>query len=164
MWILVFLVYLCVHRNLSNQRVLIRPLCPPNYGARTWRAFWLSTFRAEGLTRKRLLRFLTPAGRASRVQIASSQFVEPKGSHQTSLSTKLLSPHLAGSIIWRRERDSNPRWAFYTHTPLAGERLQPLGHLSRRCLLRPYRSKPIWLLQSLPLTTRSEPSCSCWIR
>jgi hypothetical protein len=33
-------------------------------------------------------------------------------------------------VIWRRERDSNPRWAFYTHTPLAGERLQPLGHLS----------------------------------
>jgi hypothetical protein len=33
-------------------------------------------------------------------------------------------------LLWRRERDSNPRWAFYTHTPLAGERLQPLGHLS----------------------------------
>ena len=31
---------------------------------------------------------------------------------------------------WRRERDSNPRRAF-TLTPLAGERLQPLGHLSR---------------------------------
>ncbi len=29
----------------------------------------------------------------------------------------------------RRKRDSNPRWAL-THTPLAGERLQPLGHFS----------------------------------
>ena len=32
---------------------------------------------------------------------------------------------------WRRERDSNPRWGYKPHTPLAGERLQPLGHLSR---------------------------------
>ncbi len=31
---------------------------------------------------------------------------------------------------WRRERDSNPRWSYSPHTPLAGERLQPLGHLS----------------------------------
>ena len=31
---------------------------------------------------------------------------------------------------WRRERDSNPRWGYKPHTPLAGERLQPLGHLS----------------------------------
>lgn len=32
-------------------------------------------------------------------------------------------------IIWRRERDSNPRYGFpYTHFP--GVRLQPLGHLS----------------------------------
>ena len=30
----------------------------------------------------------------------------------------------------RRGRDSNPRWSFWPHTPLAGERLQPLGHLS----------------------------------
>lgn len=32
---------------------------------------------------------------------------------------------------WRRERDSNPRWDF-SHTPLAGARLQPLGHLSEQ--------------------------------
>ncbi len=32
--------------------------------------------------------------------------------------------------IWRRERDSNPRYGFpYTRVP--GVRLQPLGHLSR---------------------------------
>ena len=35
-------------------------------------------------------------------------------------------------LFWRRERDSNPRWSF-PHTPLAGERLQPLGHLSESC-------------------------------
>ncbi len=34
-----------------------------------------------------------------------------------------------GRVFWRRERDSNPRWDF-SHTPLAGERLRPLGHLS----------------------------------
>ena len=31
----------------------------------------------------------------------------------------------------RRGRDSNPRYGSKPHTPLAGERLQPLGHLSR---------------------------------
>ena len=30
---------------------------------------------------------------------------------------------------WRREWDSNPRYDL-SYTPLAGERLQPLGHLS----------------------------------
>ncbi len=30
---------------------------------------------------------------------------------------------------WRRGRDSNPRYHLW-YTPLAGERLQPLGHLS----------------------------------
>ncbi|KTD68367.1 hypothetical protein Lste_1525 [Legionella steelei] len=36
-----------------------------------------------------------------------------------------------GRVDWRRERDSNPRWDF-SHTPLAGERLRPLGHLSNQ--------------------------------
>ena len=31
--------------------------------------------------------------------------------------------------IWRRGRDSNPRYLL-GYTPLAGERLRPLGHLS----------------------------------
>ena len=38
-----------------------------------------------------------------------------------------------GRFDWRRERDSNPRWDF-SHTPLAGERLRPLGHLSNQWL------------------------------
>ena len=37
---------------------------------------------------------------------------------------------LAGEIWERRGRDSNPRYG-YPHTPLAGERLQPLSHLSK---------------------------------
>ena len=32
-------------------------------------------------------------------------------------------------LIWQRRRDSNPRNAL-TFTPLAGERLRPLGHVS----------------------------------
>ena len=35
-----------------------------------------------------------------------------------------------GFFIWRRGRDSNPRYAFCAYTPLAGARLRPLGHLS----------------------------------
>ena len=35
-----------------------------------------------------------------------------------------------GKENWRRERDSNPRYGNEPYTPLAGERLQPLGHLS----------------------------------
>jgi hypothetical protein len=43
----------------------------------------------------------------------------------TRLRTKVRN-----RALWRRERDSNPRWSYKPHTPLAGERLQPLGHLS----------------------------------
>ena len=32
--------------------------------------------------------------------------------------------------LWRRRRDSNPRDGF-PPTPLAGERLRPLGHISK---------------------------------
>ena len=45
-------------------------------------------------------------------------------------------------VEWRRERDSNPRWGYKPHTPLAGERLQPLGHLS---LINTARMLPIML-------------------
>ena len=47
--------------------------------------------------------------------------------------------------MWR-ERDSNPRIGYKPITPLAGERLQPLGHLSKiyqnnnlNCLLKTVR-------------------------
>ncbi len=35
---------------------------------------------------------------------------------------------------WRRLRDSNPRWSFWPHTPLAGEPLRPLGQVSAELL------------------------------
>src|SRR5213075_71395 len=36
------------------------------------------------------------------------------------------------TALKRRGRDSNPRWGFTPHTRLAGECLQPLGHLSSK--------------------------------
>ena len=45
-------------------------------------------------------------------------------------SQVLYPAELRARFFWRRGRDSNPRWSFRPHTPLAGERLQPLGHLS----------------------------------
>ena len=65
---------------------------------------------------------------------------EPR-SHPTScqdtFSRELRGPGPpdVGDPVWRRERDSNPRWSFWPHTPLAGERLQPLGHLSTHRLV-----------------------------
>src|SRR5438270_11662840 len=35
---------------------------------------------------------------------------------------------------WRRGRHSNPRYSFGPYTGLANQRLQPLGHLSHKCL------------------------------
>ena len=49
---------------------------------------------------------------------------------QTKISGAITIDFKENNIEWRRERDSNPRWEFNPHTPLAGERLQPLGHLS----------------------------------
>ncbi len=43
--------------------------------------------------------------------------------------------------VWRRERDSNPRYGL-TYTRFPGVRLQPLGHLSTSFLIVPiYRSE-----------------------
>ena len=36
----------------------------------------------------------------------------------------------ASAKEWRLGRDSNPRYGYKPYTPLAGERLQPLGHLT----------------------------------
>ena len=42
-----------------------------------------------------------------------------------------MQPELGGiDKKWRRGRDSNPRRGYKPLTPLAGERLRPLGHLS----------------------------------
>ena len=50
-----------------------------------------------------------------------------RGYHRSS--NHLINIISGPKPIWRRARDSNPRWAL-THTPLAGVRLQPLGQLS----------------------------------
>ena len=34
-------------------------------------------------------------------------------------------------FLWRRRRDSNPRYGFIHTTPLAGEPLEPLGYFSK---------------------------------
>ncbi len=47
------------------------------------------------------------------------------------LAVLSIWPTTTAPVVWRRERDSNPRWSYKPHTPLAGERLQPLGHLSK---------------------------------
>ena len=58
---------------------------------------------------------------------------------------------------WRWERDSNPRWSFWPHTPLAGERLQPtrpshhircVGGIIRffENMSNHFLKKPFWLL------------------
>src|SRR5690349_3279267 len=38
--------------------------------------------------------------------------------------------------IWRRERDSNPRYGYKPYTRFPGVRLQPLGHLSAEATLQ----------------------------
>lgn len=50
----------------------------------------------------------------------------------SNLESRPLTPlHGIGILkLWRRERDSNPRRGYKPLTPLAGERLRPLGHLS----------------------------------
>ncbi len=69
--------------------------------------------------------------RSRRVCQTQCRFASLECSNPVSLSDTKKAPPLAKPFcIWRRERDSNPRRAFYTLTPLAGERLQPLGHLS----------------------------------
>ena len=44
------------------------------------------------------------------------------------------SIQLSYGCKWRWGGDSNPGCSFWPHTPLAGERLQPLGHLTTRLL------------------------------
>ena len=36
---------------------------------------------------------------------------------------------------WRKRRDSNPRRGSTPHTPLAGEHLRPLGHVSNHAIM-----------------------------
>ena len=69
-----------------------------------------------------------------------------------SRSAGYEKPRFRGaSRSWRRERDSNPRWSYKPHTPLAGERLQPLGHLSVNSIVASVRRR--WRSSFFELTT-----------
>ena len=62
-----------------------------------------------------------------------------------SVNTRLQENISYNRVLWRRERDSNPRWSYKPHTPLAGERLQPLGHLSAILIVtEPHKVRSIW--------------------
>ena len=67
--------------------------------------------------------FLFFSTRPERFELPTTWFV-------ARYSIQLSYGRVLENKIYRRERDSNPRWNLWSHTPLAGERLQPLGHLS----------------------------------
>ena len=65
------------------------------------------------------------------------RLVEPKGSHRSSLfQNKQKSPHKAGCFVYGGEGGIRTLDTLLTYTPLAGERLQPLGHFSKFCYSR----------------------------
>ena len=91
-----------------------------------------------GITQNRLVPVLTRrASRLWRSVPNALRLVEPKGSHRSSLfQNKQKSPHKAGCFVYGGEGGIRTLDTLLTYTPLAGERLQPLGHFSRFCLLR----------------------------
>ncbi len=74
------------------------------------------------------------------------------------LSICFSAGNFSGQAIgkWRRGRDSNPRYHLW-YTPLAGERLRPLGHLSGPALISGFVPliKPCLKLFAKNLTHRS---------
>ena len=61
--------------------------------------------------------------------------LEPKGPHRASLQRIYQRPR-AGPLIYGGERGIRTLDGLLTHTPLAGARLQPLGHLSRKQIVQ----------------------------
>ena len=54
----------------------------------------------------------------------------------TLLTTQIKKPRSRrGFFIWRRERDSNPRYGYKPYTRFPGEPIQPLWHLSINLVL-----------------------------
>ena len=86
-----------------------------------------------GITQNRLVPVLTRrASRLWRSVPNALRLVEPKGSHPSSLfQNKQKSPHKAGCFVYGGEGGIRTLDTLLTYTPLAGERLQPLGHFSR---------------------------------
>ena len=85
-----------------------------------------------GVTQNRLVPVLTRrASRLWRSVPNALRLVEPKGSHRSSLfQNKQKSPHKAGCFVYGGEGGIRTLDTLLTYTPLAGERLQPLGHFS----------------------------------
>ena len=85
-----------------------------------------------GITQNRLVPVLTRrASRLWRSVPNALRLVEPKGSHRSSLfQNKQKSPHKAGCFVYGGEGGIRTLDTLLTYTPLAGERLQPLGHFS----------------------------------
>ncbi len=74
---------------------------------------------------------LHPCGAALRAfKFAPGKFVEPGSEPSPHYPNILKNGRMPFLRIWRRARDSNPRYGS-PYTPLAGVRLQPLGQLSR---------------------------------
>src|SRR5690606_38538491 len=108
--------------------------------------FWFVARRSIQLSYGRFYRFGLPAegaalyrgtlpwSRVARQKFLATARLEPglSISRVRILEFRPFSPceSCRNSSLWRRERDSNPRRGYKPLTPLAGERLRPLGHLS----------------------------------
>ena len=76
------------------------------------------------------LRLTVPSAKTNNMQRNTNKEendFNPVVTQKTAATEKIFRNEL---VKWRRERDSNPRSSF-PDIPLAGARLQPLGHLSR---------------------------------
>ncbi len=61
---------------------------------------------------------------------ASTGWVVNFRSRSSVRSTSRPGVRVVSRVIWRRERDSNPRYGSNPYNALAGRPLRPLGHLS----------------------------------
>ena len=73
------------------------------------------------------------------------------------------SPRDAGLVIDGGEGGIRTLDTLLTYTPLAGERLQPLGHFSRFCLCRFYKCQ-LFLMSLFPYQVMSYPVLSTYLR
>src|SRR5262249_8370995 len=71
----------------------------------------------------------------SPTRLSAAQDIETETAAMMATSDALALRRLAVSpvrtvCVWRKRRDSNPRYTFWAYAPLAGECLRPLGHVS----------------------------------
>src|SRR5450759_5881382 len=95
--------------------------------------------RARGIISYQDIILLVLAHAVNTVLALPAPISEPERSNGPSPFRQTKGP-TRGPFVWRRERDSNPRYTFWAYAPLAGECLRPLGHLSgqaRDCTFRP---------------------------